>query len=265
MESVNVITEAGNLELVSTTPDELKAVAAQWPMGLVFQQAEKEPYGLIFQVGEQEAVGIKLQPPDTDEQSAQALFFNNLALIALALPFYLEHRHQGILLPCTYYKEKTDGRVESGFAFFASPHPNNQSVTRTEVEVQYDEYLGNGASKMIFDMAAAISKASERSGLPFNAIIGIDVRPRLALGTLGMPFLVQGETVLAVQHPLRAEHPVWEFAVHAGFSKLTYAPMIPGAVPGPPDVPHAWLERVNILLSRLRENGGGAEKGSRNQ
>lgn len=252
---VNITTEAGNLELIPATQDELEGVAARWPMGVVFQQAEKGPYGLIFQVGEQEALGVKLQPPETDEQTAQALYFNNLALIALALPLYLEHRHQGILLPCTYYKEKTDGRIESGFAFFASPHPNNQSVAWTEVGVQYDERLGSGASKMIFDMAAAIAKASEQSGLPFNAIIGIDVRPRLALGTLGMPFLVQGERVLAVQHPLRGEHPVWEFTVRAGFSKLTYAPMIPGAVPGPPDVPHSWLERVNILLSRLQENG----------
>jgi len=260
---VNIPTEAGTLELIPATHDEVEGVAARWPMGVVFQQAENEPYGLIFQVGEEEALGITLQPPDTDEQTAQALFFNNLALIALALPFYLEHRHQGILLPCTYYKEKADGRIESGFAFFAGPHPGSQSVVRTTEEVQYDESLGNGASTMIFDMAAAISKASEQSGLPFNTIIGIDVRPRLALGTLGMPFLVRSATVLAVQHPLRGEHPVWEFAVRAGFSKLPYAPMIPGAVPGPHDIPHSWLERVNILLSRLRESGVGAEKGSR--
>jgi hypothetical protein len=250
---VNITTDAGTLELIPATQDELEGVAARWPMGVVFQQAEKEPYGLIFQVGEQEALGIKLQPPEMDEQTAQALYFNNLALIALALPLYLEQRHQGILLPCAYYKEKIEGRIESGFAFFASPRPSNQSVARIEAEDQYDERLGSGASKMIFDMAAAISKASEQSGLPFNTIIGIDVRPRLALGTLGMPFLIQGETVLAIQHPLRGEHPVWEFTVRAGFSKLTYAPMIPGAVPGPPDVPHSWLERVNILLSRLRE------------
>lgn len=108
---VNITTEAGNLELIPATQDELEGVAARWPMGVVFQQAEKGPYGLIFQVGEQEALGVKLQPPETDEQTAQALYFNNLALIALALPLYLEHRHQGILLPCTYYKEKTDGRI----------------------------------------------------------------------------------------------------------------------------------------------------------
>jgi uncharacterized protein (DUF934 family) len=89
---VTITTESGDLELTPTTKEELEGVAAQWPMGVVFQQVEKEPYGLIFQVGEQEALGIKLQPTDTDEQSAQALYINNLALIALALPLYLEHR-----------------------------------------------------------------------------------------------------------------------------------------------------------------------------
>jgi len=254
MQKLNIKTQAGNLELAPATPEALKAVAARWPMGVVFSQAETEPNGLVFQVGEQEALGIKLQPPDADEQTARALFFNNLALIASALPFYLEHQHQGIILPCTYYKEKADGRVETGFAFFASPHPGSQLAARTEADVQYDDELGDGASRMIFDMAAAIPKASKRVGLPVNTVIAIDLRPRLTLGTLGMPFLVQGATVFATQHPLRSEHPVWAFAVRAGFSTLPYAPMIPGAVPGPANAPHSWLDRVNILLQRLREN-----------
>ena len=254
MEKLNINTEAGNLELTPATPDDLKPVGARWPMGVVFSQAETEPNALVFQVGEQEAFGIKLQPPDTDEQTARAQFFNNLALIASALPFYLEHQHRGIILPCAYYKGKADGRVETGFAFFASHHPGSQLAARTEAEVQYDDKLGDGASRMIFDMAAAIPKASKRVDLPVNTVIGVELRPRLALGSLGMPFLVQGATVFAIQHPLRIEDPVWAFAVRAGFSKLPYAPMIPGAVPGSPNAPHAWLDRVNILLQRLREN-----------
>jgi hypothetical protein len=254
MEKLNINTEAGNLELTPVTPDELKPVAARWPMGVVFSQAETQPNGLVFQVGEQEAFGIKLQPPDTDEQTARALFHMNQALIASALPFYLEHQHQGIMLPCAYYKQKTNGRVESGFAFFASPHPASGLLPRTEAQVHYDDKLGDGASKMIFDMAAAIPKASKRVDLPVNTVIGIDLRPRLALGRLAMHFLVQGATVFAIQHPLRIEDPVWAFAVRAGFSKLPYATMIPGAVPGSPNAPHAWLDRVNILSQRLREN-----------
>jgi hypothetical protein len=245
-------TDAGNLELVPATPDELKPVAAQWPMGVVFSKAEGQPNGLIFQVGEQEAYGIKLQPPDTDERTAKALYFNNLALIGSALPFYLECQHQGIMVPCVYYKEKTDGRFESGFAFFVSPHPASRSAAPSPADLLYNDKLGDGASEMIFDFAAAIPKASKRVNLPVNTVIGIDLRPRLALGTLGMPFLVQGGKVFAIQHPLRKEQPVWAFALRAGFSRVPYAPMIPGAVPGPPNVPHTWQERVKILSQRLR-------------
>lgn len=250
MQTLNVKTEAGDLELAPATAEELKQVAAGWPMGLIFSQAENEPNGLVFQVGEEEAFGIKLQPPDTDEETARALFFNNLALIASALPFYLEHQHPGIMLPCAYYKEKADGRVESGFAFFISPRPGGPGAQRPGAEALYDQKLGEGASPMIFHMAGAIAKASERSGLPMNTVIGLDVRPRLSLGTLGMPFLVQGARVFATQHPLREEHPVWAFAVRAGFSKLPFAPMVPAAVPGPPNVPYSWLDRVNLLLQR---------------
>src|SRR5215469_6241225 len=141
-------------------------------MGVVFSQAEGQPNGLIFQVGEQEAYGIKLQSPDTDERTAAALYFNNLTLIASALPFYLEHQHQGIMVPCAYYKDKTDGRFESGFAFFVSPHATSRPAAPTQAEVLHDAKLGDGASKMIFDFAAAIPKASKRVNLPVNTVIG---------------------------------------------------------------------------------------------
>jgi hypothetical protein len=258
MQTLNIRTDSGNLELTPATQEEVTSLAAGWPMGVAFSRAEAEPNGLIFQIGEEEAYGTKLQPPDTDEQTAKALFFHNLALIASALPFYLEHRHQGIMLPCVYFKKKPNARFESGVAFFVSPHPASQSSLVRNTDHLLDGKLGAGAAAMIHDMAAAIPKASNRTNLAMNTIIGIDVRPRLTLGMLGMPFVVQGERVLAIQYPVREEHPFWAFAVRAGFSRLPYAPMIPGAVPGPPNAPHAWLERVRFLSERLqRERADG--------
>lgn len=248
---LNINTDAGNLQLAPATLDELKSVALHWPMGMVFRQEENEPSGLVFQVGEQEAYGLKFQPPDNDEQNARALFFNNQALIASALPFYLKHQHQGIMVPCTYFKEKTDGRIESGFAFFVSPDPASKPATGSKVGDLHDDKLGDGASKMIFDFMDAISKASKRVELPFGSVIGIDLRPRLALGTLGMIFLVQGAKVFVIQHPLRSDNPVWAFALRAGFSNFRYAPMITAAVPGPQNAPHAWLDRLKFLSQRL--------------
>ena len=144
MATFNINTEAGTLDLTESAPTELQPVATLWPMGLVFSQAEAQPNGLVFQIGEEEAHGVKLQPPDTDKQTATALFFNNLALIAAALPFYLERQHRGVMLPCAYFKEKTDGRFESGLAFFVSAHPASKSPSQTEFHTRVDDQLGDG-------------------------------------------------------------------------------------------------------------------------
>ena len=226
-----------------------------WPMGVALSHEKAEPHGLVFQVGEEEAYGLKLQPPDTDEQTAKALYYTNLALVASALPFYLEQHHKGIMVPCAYYRDKTNNRFESGFAFFVGPHPASRPAAPREIELDHDDNLGDGASRMISDMIDAILKASQRIGLPISPPIGIDLRPRMALGMLGTPFLVHGPKVFAIQHPLVSEHPVWSFAVRAGFSKLPYAPMVTVAVRGRPNVPDAWLDRVKDLSQRLRGNG----------
>lgn len=62
----------------------------------------------------------------------------------------------------------------------------------------------------------------------------------------GQPFASGGTPCLGNHAPL------WAFAVRAGFSRLSYAPMIPTAVPGPPNVPHAWCDRAKLLSERLR-------------
>jgi hypothetical protein len=221
-------------------------------MGVVIA-GNDAPNHLNFQIGEEEAHGLKMQPPDTDERTATHLYFQNLIIIATALPAYLECKHRGVVLPCVYLKQKSDDRFESGIAFFVGPDPASHTPELKEVEIQYDEALGDGASKMILDFVDSIVKASKQLNMPIGQFIGFDVRPRLALGNIGMPFLVSGSKVFAIQFPLRPEHPFWEYVVRAGFAKLPYAPMRPGAVPGPPNVPHSWQERVKLLTQRLRD------------
>jgi hypothetical protein len=115
----------------------------------------------------------------------------------------------------------------------------------------FDELLGVGASKMIVDFIDSTRKASETLGVPMATLIGVDVRPRLALGNLGMPLVAVGEQLLAIQFPLREEQTFWEHVVRAGYAELPYAAMRTSAVDGPPNAPHSWLERVKILAGRL--------------
>ena len=93
---------------------------------------------------------------------------------------------------------------------------------------------------MVFDMVFAIGHAIQKHNFPQLTVIGMDVRPRLAMGSLTMHFLIEGQHVIVVKHPLHEDDPVWKFVVGAGFSTLPYASMIPAALPSvlPPDIRH---------------------------
>jgi len=237
MEAKTIRTEHGNLELVPADIDRIRAVAGYWPMPIVSGSGAPAEFGLVFQRGEEEVHGIKLQPADMHEQDARTMHFVNRALIASALPEYLERKHRGVMLPCAYFKEKPSGLVESGLAFFVGPDAASKSLSD---KTMFDDQLGDGASAMVFDFVFAMGHASKRIDLPLFTVIGMEVRPRLALGPLTMHFLIEGPHVIVVKHPLRDEDPAWKFAVGAGFTTLPYASMIPAALPAvlPPDIRH---------------------------
>jgi len=155
----------------------------------------------------------------------------NRALIAAALPRYLEKGHQGVMVPCAYHKKKSQGMVETGLAFFVGPDAASRSTSSDPLSSIYDDELGIGATPMIEDMMRAVAGASKESGLPLATLIGIDLRPRLAMGALAMHFLVVGRQVFVVQHTIREEEPLWEYLAKAGFSTLPYAPMQTAAIP----------------------------------
>jgi hypothetical protein len=234
-------TAKGALTLVPATVDQLRGVARYWPMELVTDPKSPGQYGLVFQRGEQELHGIKLQPPDTDEADAKTFHHVNRALIAAALPFYLEKGHRGVMVPCAYYKQKTSGLIETGFALFVGPDASSRPASDDLAEVMYDDRLGAGATSMIGDMAGAIARAQKETRLPGMTVIGVDVRPRLAMGGLAMHFVIAGRQVLVAKAPLDESEAVWSYLVGAGFSTLPYAPMIPAGLPTipPADTPRA--------------------------
>lgn len=230
----------GTLELLPATVDQLRGIARYWPMELLRDLEEDGGFGLVFQHGDEEVFGIKLQPPDLEEQSARGVHHVNRVLIAAALPSYLERGHRGVMVPCAYYKEKPSGLAESGFAFFVGPDPASQPPSPTPDDVLFDSKLGAGATRMVFDMVAAIAVASREFRRPLLPVIGMEPRPRLAIGGLALQLAVAGPQVLAIESPLQEDQPVWRYVAHAGFSRLPYAPMKPMSFPGqpPPGVPH---------------------------
>jgi len=201
-------------------------------MGLVQSSATPPQFGIVFQRGDREMHGIKMQPADTPTEDALALHYVNRLLIAAALPHYLQKRHAGVLIPCAYFKEKSPGMVETGIALFMAPDPRrNQVSTPQHQAMGFDEVLGAGAATMAFDMLGAIAQVSKEMQLPLFAAIGLDLRPRLALGGLIMYFIVEGSNLLVVKDKIDEQDAVWATLVHAGYSALPYTAMVPAEVP----------------------------------
>jgi hypothetical protein len=231
MESRHITTDAGDLELTSATDDELRPIERLWPMGLLPSNETPPRYGLVFQRGEQEMYGIKFQPVDLAHKDAVMLHFMSRALVAAALPFYLEKHHSGLMVPSTYVKEKGEGKVEAGVAVFVGPDASSSTSAESERDLPdyagWDDELGTGATQMILDMLGALRSASDEADLPMIPLIGMDLRPRLALGGIVMHFAVVGAQVLVIKDQIDDDEPVWRYLVRAGFSRLPAAPMLP--------------------------------------
>ena len=203
-------------------------------MELIEDTTRPDYYGLVFQHGDEEVHGVKLQPVDMSQSNARAVHLLSRGFIASALPAYLAKGHKGVMVPCAYYKQKGEDRFEAGFAFFVGPDPESRSKAGANEKAGFDEELGAGATTMISDMSGAIVDAIKASVFPFPMFIGVEVRPRLAIGGLAMYFVIAGPQVLVVNDPLDEAEPVWGFVVEAGFSNLPYAPMRPMGFAGQP-------------------------------
>jgi len=239
MESTTIKTNAGELKLVPATLEQLRGLAHYWPMELIQDTATPGRYGLVFQHGEEEVNGIKMQTVDVAKADAVRNHHVYRFLIAAALPHYLEKQHRGVMVPCAYYKEKSADLAEAGIAFFVGPDPASKpSVERDGLN--YDDRLGEGATQMVLDMIGAIARAMQEHDQPPMTLIGMDVRPRLAIGGIVIHFVIQGSKVIVAKDRNVESDPVWEHVVRAGFSTLPYAPMTPTGFPGKPgaDIPH---------------------------
>jgi hypothetical protein len=229
MKVTTIKTDAGDLTLYPAEVDQLRGIARYWPMELICGPETPGRYRLVFQHGAEEVHGVKMQLPDLPR--GEAIMNCNLyrILIAAALRYYLEKQHRGILVPCAYIKEKGPDSAEAGIAFFVGPDPASKSTTG-ERKPFLDDRLGDGATEMVLDMMNAIAHALTEYQLPSMTLLGLDVRPRLALGSISLDFVVEGSQVIVVKDRQIENHFIWEYVVRAGFTDLPYAPMTPIAL-----------------------------------
>lgn len=86
MEARTIRTDAGQLDLIPATIDQVRCIARYWPMELIESPDSPGRYGLVFQRGDEEVHGIKMQPADVAEADAKLIHHVNRALVAAALP-----------------------------------------------------------------------------------------------------------------------------------------------------------------------------------
>jgi hypothetical protein len=220
-------TPYGELVLAGPSHADVHALFHAWPMGL--QQGDEIKCGLFFEDLEgNEQHGVKMQPPDcTDRDTAEMWMAQHRAVIALALQTYIAWGFEGIMLPCPYLREK-DGSFESGIAFF--PVPRGADAGRADPTLamrDVDEKLGTGASAMIVKMIQAIKQAMDQVGRPMYTCLGLDLRPRLALGSILLEFLVLGKTVYCLRTKPMPDDPVWGMLTAGGTHRVVRMPAIP--------------------------------------
>jgi hypothetical protein len=168
------------------------------------------------------------------------------ALVASALPYYLEHQHRGVMVPCPYVKRKTSGLVETGIIYFVGPDVASRDLYHEKDDTLHEQ-LGVGATAMIAHMAIAVVRASNERGLPMDYFLTREPRRRLAVGSIAMYFAIHGPHVVVIKSPINEIDRTWKHVVSAGFSRLPYAPMVPAAVPSAEDISDARTESDHSL------------------
>jgi hypothetical protein len=144
------------------------------------------------------------------------------ALLPGAVARYLKRGNGGILIPTAYHREKPNDRSEVGVAAFAFPVAADHALAPGP----FDEQLGAGSSTMLFNFFEDVGACARDVGLELPTMIGCDLRPRLALGTISTPLMVSGPHVHCLVPNIEERDFIWSVLVDAGLVSLFHSPAI---------------------------------------
>jgi hypothetical protein len=170
-------------------------------------------YGLVLATGDDEAWAIKLQLPDMDLDSAERGIDVLTVLAAGAAAQLSADGQTGLVIPIPYIREKQPGMAEIGVAVFAWPD---------KLDDDYEKWLWKVATLVAQALPAGVP-GFELPALP--QFVGLDPRPRSALGTLFPEAgVLDGELLLLRHTRPEPEEPVW--AALGDRSELRHVPLI---------------------------------------
>lgn len=222
------------------TPAELRlAIRSLLPFG-AFRYAQPPgpgaENGLVMQCGRRELFAVKQQPADCDSESGIQFFQLNRLLIAHALVGYLRNGFTGLFLPVPYLRDNGPDRIESGIACFSFPAPGEDHADCRDVDRHpdlarlYAGQLGNVFSERIYRFIAKLAECAKEIGIPLQPVIGLEVRPRSELGSIGFSFMAVDAHLVCLQTQVDGDDPVWAVLRIAGVDEVVHLPSVPAAI-----------------------------------
>lgn len=229
---MNIKTPQGSVTLLEPTVELLRAIRSFLPFGaLRLTEPERGArFGLVMQCGETELLAVKRQPVDCDEQQSRISYMANSLLIAHSLRSYLAHGFSGLFLPCAYLRRKPGGRFEAGIAWFGYPSVNGHETQEYPYQPAWDDQFCHGFTQMMLSFLSALQESSEQTGITLPPAIGLDVRRRMQLGSLGFGFMVIGPHVVCLKTAVSAEDPTWTALSSVGIAEVYHIPSVPMAI-----------------------------------
>ena len=83
---------------------------------------------------------------------------------------------------------------------------------------------------MMTTFIRALQQSSRESGIGLCTCIGLDVRPRSHLETLGFGFMVIGGTIVCLKTNVSENDPVWTILRAIGVTEVYHVPSIPAGI-----------------------------------
>lgn len=230
MSTVN--TPHGAVRLLPPPVELLHAIRSLLPFGAIRYGTPQKGagYGIVMQCGDEEVYCVKQQPVPCDEEQGLVSYQARSVLIAQSIAGYLHHGFSGLLMPCPYMRRLDTGQVESGIAYVGAPAPHSRERQAFPAEGGYDRPFGHGFTIMMTTFIRTLQQSSQDIGIFLFQAIGLDVRPRSALGSLGFGFMVVGPHVVCLKTVVSEQDPVWTFLRATGISEVFHMPSVPAGI-----------------------------------
>ena len=181
-------------------------------------------FGLVMECGDWEIRGVKQQPADCNKEQNWINFEANSILIAHSLAGYVRRGFSGLFMPSAYFRDKNEGRYESGICYFAFPSPQGRECLEYPFEPAYDGELGYGFTAMMLGFIDELKRSSRETGITLSQPIGLDVRNRLQFGSVGFGFMVLGRHIICLKTRVSERDPVWTILRSTGIAEVFHVP-----------------------------------------